>query len=114
MTDPHEMFEAFVADAIAQSPEPLKELGKFLSEQLGEDAWKTADRLLLQIAAQPHPSQQAGTEAMRAAIAGAVLPGKMRRDNPALWSVSDVVSADVLDVIAKAILAALNPSEARG
>jgi len=51
MTDPHEMFEAFAAEAIAKSPEPLQELGRFLGDILDEDAWKTADRLLMQLAA---------------------------------------------------------------
>ena len=53
--NPHEMFEAFVAEAIAKSPEPLQELGRFLADHLDEDAWKTADRLLLQLAALRQP-----------------------------------------------------------
>lgn len=48
--DPHEMFEAFLAEAIATSPKPLQELGRFLSDLLGEDDWKTADRYLIALA----------------------------------------------------------------
>lgn len=58
--DPHEMFEAFVAEAIAKSPEPLQELGRFLADRLDEDDWKTADRLLLQIATRPTPATPEG------------------------------------------------------
>lgn len=52
--DPHSEVEAFLAEAIAKSPEPLQELGRFLAERLDEDDWKTADRLLL-AAATAHP-----------------------------------------------------------
>jgi len=54
-TEPHEMVEHFLAEAISNSPQPLQDLGKFLSEVLDEDHWKTADSYLLALAAAPVP-----------------------------------------------------------
>lgn len=42
--------EHFLAEAISNSPQPLKDLADFLSNALSEDEWKTADRLLLALA----------------------------------------------------------------
>ena len=47
---PFELVEAFLAEAISNSPQPLKDLAEFLSNALSEDDWKTADRLLLALA----------------------------------------------------------------
>jgi len=75
-TEPHEMVEHFLAEAISNSPQPLQDLGKFLSEVLDEDHWKTADRLLLALAAAPVPSppgkevREAGIMAIHEALGG--------------------------------------------
>ena len=42
--------EVYLKEAISSSPQPLRDLGEFLSSVLDEDHWKTADRLLLAIA----------------------------------------------------------------
>jgi len=51
MSDPilqaHDLFERYVADAISRAPDPLRELGDYLSRVLDEDEWKTAERFLL-------------------------------------------------------------------
>ena len=47
---PSELVEHFLAEAISNSPQPLKDLADFLSSALSEDDWKTADRLLLALA----------------------------------------------------------------
>lgn len=47
---PSELVEHFLAEAISNSPQPLKDLAEFLSNALSEDDWKTADRLLLALA----------------------------------------------------------------
>jgi len=44
-------FEHFVQEAIDRAPEPLRRLGEFLASVLDEDRWKTAERMLLGIAA---------------------------------------------------------------
>jgi len=54
---PEDRFEQFVAAEIARSPEPLRELGEYLTRVLDEDQWPTADRLLLQLATHPHPAR---------------------------------------------------------
>jgi len=48
-------FEQYVAAGIANSPAPLRELGKYLASVLDEDKWPIADRLLLQLATHPSP-----------------------------------------------------------
>lgn len=42
--------ERFIQAAISNSPKPLQELGRHLSDWLDEDKWATAERLLLAIA----------------------------------------------------------------
>lgn len=46
-------FEQFVQAGIARSPEPLRELGEYLSRVLDEDKWPRAEALLLQLATSP-------------------------------------------------------------
>jgi hypothetical protein len=43
--------EALIQAAVDQAPEPLRRLGRFLSDVLDEDHWKTAEAMLLAIAA---------------------------------------------------------------
>lgn len=52
--------ERFIQAAISNSPKPLQELGRHLSEWLDEDKWATAERLLLAIATSA-PSEPAAT-----------------------------------------------------
>ena len=44
--DPHEMFEHFIAEAISKSPQPLQDLGQFLTTVLDEHHWKTSEGML--------------------------------------------------------------------
>ena len=48
--DPHEETEHFLRVAIDRSPDPLRQLGEYLADELDEDRWPRADRLLLGIA----------------------------------------------------------------
>lgn len=57
---PSELVEHFLAEAISNSPQPLKDLALFLSSALSEDDWKTADRLLLALALRNRTSEPAG------------------------------------------------------
>lgn len=52
---PEERFEQFVQQAIAKAPDPLRELGAYLSRVLDEDKFPSAERLLLQLATS-HPT----------------------------------------------------------
>ena len=45
-----DMFERYVADGIARSPEPLRELGRYLAGVLDEDEFPKANELILQLA----------------------------------------------------------------
>jgi len=64
---PSELVEHFLADAISNSPQPLKDLAEFLSNALSEDDWNTADRLLLALALRNRTSEpEAGAVAWRA------------------------------------------------
>lgn len=49
-TTPEDTAEQFIQAAIDSAPEPLKRLGRFLSDVLDEDRWKTAEAMLLAIA----------------------------------------------------------------
>ena len=51
--NPEDRFEHYIQTAIAKSPEPLRELGEFLTRVLDEDEFPNADRLLLQLATTP-------------------------------------------------------------
>lgn len=58
--------EQFIQAAIANSPQPLKDLGKHLAAWLDEDRWSTAEKLLLQLAAAtPTPSQGAAPDEVK-------------------------------------------------
>lgn len=64
---PSELVEHFLAEAISNSPQPLKDLAEFLSNALGEDDWKIADRLLLALSLRNRTSEpEAGAVAWRA------------------------------------------------
>jgi hypothetical protein len=43
--------EQFIRAAVDQAPEPLRRLGRFLADVLDEDHFKTADRMMLAVAA---------------------------------------------------------------
>lgn len=61
--------EHFIQQVIDRAPEPLRRLGRYLGSVLDEDQWKTAERLLLGIAAaQAAPSVPEGC--LRGEISG--------------------------------------------
>lgn len=68
---PEDTAEQFIQAAIDSSPEPLRELGRYLSQVLDEDQWATAEKLLLGIAAgatlEPSDVPDAVSKAMREA-----------------------------------------------
>ena len=73
---PSELVEHFLAEAISNSPQPLKDLALFLSSALSEDDWKTADRLLLALALRNRTSEPE---------AGAVAWFRQSKQNPKAW-----------------------------
>lgn len=56
--------EKFIRAAIANSPQPLKDLGEHLAQWLDEDRWATAERLLLQLATPPSPQEPTVSQAV--------------------------------------------------
>ena len=58
---PEQEAEHFIQEAIDRAPEPLRRLGEYLGRVLDEDQWKTAERMLLGIAA--NSSKEAGEAA---------------------------------------------------
>lgn len=55
---PEDRFEQYVQDAIARSPEPLRELGRYLANHLDEDEFPRANELILQIATNTPPQAE--------------------------------------------------------
>lgn len=91
---PEDLFEQYVLDGIARSPEPLRELGEYLTRVLDEDQWPTAERLLLQLAtATPTPPASQGD----AAPAGDAPKGWPTRDDDSQWYVNDDTSSVNID-----------------
>ncbi|WP_271144043.1 hypothetical protein [Brevundimonas sp. NIBR10] len=62
----------------------------------------------------PASAWKPGRDEVVAAISSAVLPAKMRRECPVLWSASDVVDESVIGVMADAILALSTPPATEG
>lgn len=51
VTSPEQEAERFIQTAVDQAPEPLRRLGLYLADVLDEDQFKTADPMLLAVAA---------------------------------------------------------------
>lgn len=65
---PESLAEKYIADMVSSAPEPLRELGDYLSRVLDEDEFKTAERYLLgamNADAKAEPQWQEALELMR-------------------------------------------------